>query len=92
MRRLRALSNHDRNREVRWDSVYEGQVPSGWGEVKKPGVLDKTMHFFYEKLQFSGTKKKPGRDDSDRWHTDIPHQARGMEVPRHPEADERGRE
>lgn len=81
IRRLRALSNHDRNREVRWDEVYGGEVPSGWGDVEKPGLLDKTMHFFYEKLQFSGNKKKPGRDDSRRWYTDMPPRARGMEAP-----------
>ncbi len=81
IRRLRALSNHDRNREVRWDELYGGEVPSGWGNVEKPGLLDKTMHFFYEKLQFSGTKKKPGRDDSRRWHTDMPPRARNMQAP-----------
>ncbi|HZY66062.1 MAG TPA: hypothetical protein VFE21_09305, partial [Rubrobacteraceae bacterium] len=82
MRRLRALSNHDRNREVRWDAVYDGEVPTGWGDVEKPTLLDKTVHFFYEKLQFSGDKKKPGRDDSHRWHTDTPPRNEGMEAPR----------
>jgi hydrogenase small subunit len=72
IRRLRALSNNDRNRESRWDSLNRGQAPSGWGEVEKPGLLDKTVHFFYEKLQFGGDKKKPGRDGSRSWATDVP--------------------
>lgn len=78
MRRLRALSNHDRNRETRWDEVYDGKVPSGWGEVRKPGPLDKTVHYFYEKLQFMGARK-PGRDDSRDWGTDTPSRRHGEE-------------
>ena len=81
IRRLRALSNHNANREVRWDELYGGEVPSGWGEPENPGPLKKTIKFFYEKLQFSGDKKKPGRDDSDRWHTDMPPRARNMQAP-----------
>jgi hydrogenase small subunit len=82
IRRLRALSNHDRNRETRWDAVAGGEVPSGWGEIDKPGLLDKTMHFFYEKLQFSGNKRKPGRDDSRKYFMDMPPRTEGMEAPR----------
>ncbi len=80
IRRLRALSNYDRNREVRWDTVYDGTVPSGWGDVGKPGPLDRTVHYFYEKLQFMGSKK-PGRDDHRDYATDLPPRARaqGME-------------
>jgi hydrogenase small subunit len=81
IRRLRAVTNHKVNREVRWDELYGGEVPSGWGDVEKPGPLKKTAHFFYEKLQFMGNKKKPGRDDSDRWHTDMPPRARNMQAP-----------
>jgi hydrogenase small subunit len=81
IRRLRALSNHNANREVRWDELYGGEVPSGWGEVEKRGPVDKVVHFFYEKLQFSGDKKKPGRDDSERWHTDMPPRAGNMQAP-----------
>ena len=81
IRRLRALSNHNANREVRWDELYGGEVPSGWGEPENPGPLKKAVKFFYQKLQFSGDKKKPGRDDSDRWHTDMPPRARNMQAP-----------
>ncbi|MBA2376736.1 MAG: hydrogenase expression protein HypE [Actinomycetota bacterium] len=90
MRRLRALSNHNVSREVRWDELYGGEVPSGWGNVEKPSLLDKTVHFFYEKLQFSGSKK-PGRDDSDKWATDRPSRVRGMDAP-HDVRETEGRE
>ncbi|MGI8824841.1 MAG: hydrogenase expression protein HypE [Chloroflexota bacterium] len=80
IRRLRAISNHDRNREVRWDKAPGGVVPSGWGDVRKPGALDKSVHFFYEKLQFMGSKR-PGRNDKHRYSTDLPPRARGMETP-----------
>ena len=91
IRRLRALSNHNANREVRWDELYGGEVPSGWGEVEKPGPFKKSVKFFYEKLQFSGDKKKPGRDDSDRWHTDMPPRARNMQAPHDVSGEPEGR-
>ncbi len=80
IRRLRALTNHRLNREVRWDRLYDGDVPSGWGEVARPGMVDRTAHYFYDKLQFLGAKR-PGRDDGRRYHTDLPPRARGMSVP-----------
>src|ERR671933_1006430 len=88
IRRLRSLTNHKVNREVRWDELYGGEAPSGWGDVEKPGPFKKTVKFFYEKLQFSGDKKKPGRDDSHRWHTDMPPRARNMQAPHDPEEPE----
>ncbi len=75
IRRLRAISNHYTNRETRWDEINRGEVPSGWGDVKKPSLLDKTVHFFYEKWQFRDSKK-PGRDGSRRWGTDVPTETR----------------
>ena len=81
IRRLRALSNHALSREVRWDALNEGVVPSGWGELEKPNAFDKTVHFFYEKLQFSGSRK-PGREAGRYWPTDPPSRLRGMKVPR----------
>jgi len=80
IRRLRALSNHDRNREVRWDKTPSKAVPSGWGDVPPPGPLDKSVHFFYEKLQFMGSKR-PGRNDGRTYATDLPPRTRGMETP-----------
>jgi hydrogenase small subunit len=79
IRRLRTLSHDNVNREVRWDAVNGGHVPSGWGEVSKPGVIDKTVHYFYEKLQFRGAKK-PGRDDGRTYSGDLPPRAEGMDV------------
>ncbi|MDQ6906232.1 MAG: hydrogenase expression protein HypE [Chloroflexota bacterium] len=81
IRRLRALSAHNVSREVRWDALNKGVVPSGWGEPEKPNAFDKTVHFFYEKLQFSGSRK-PGREADRYWPTDPPKRHRGMEVPR----------
>lgn len=81
IRRLRSLSNHALNREVRWDALNTGNVPSGWGDVEKPNAFDKTVHFFYEKLQFSGSRK-PGRESGRYWPTDPPKRHRGMAVPR----------
>jgi len=75
IRRLRALTNHSLNRESRWDDLHGGDTPSGWGEVKRPGLLDSAVHFFYEKIQFSGARK-PGRYDSRGWGTDIPQDRR----------------
>ncbi len=79
IRRLRAMSHDNANREVRWDLVNDGRVPSGWGRVPRPGLLGKTVHFFYEKLQYSGSKK-PGRNDRRHYATDLPPRARGMDV------------
>ncbi len=79
MRRLRAMSNHNLNREVRWDAVNKGEVPSGWGQVPQLSAVERTVHFFYEKWQFRGSKK-PGRDDGRTYATDLPPRARGMEV------------
>lgn len=80
IRRLRAISNHDRNREVRWDKNPGKDSPSGWGDVRTPGAVDKTVHFFYEKLQFMGAKR-PGRNDQHHYSTDLPPRARGSETP-----------
>ncbi|MBA2314754.1 MAG: hydrogenase expression protein HypE [Chloroflexi bacterium] len=79
IRRLRALSHDNVNREVRWDAIDGGRVPSGWAEVARPGVIDKTVHYFYEKLQFRGGKK-PGRDDGRTYAGDLPPRAEGMDV------------
>lgn len=80
IRRLRHLSHTHLNREVRWDELENGNVPSGWGKVGKLNALDKTVHFFYQKLQYSGSKK-PGREDTSRYATDSPPRARGMQAP-----------
>ena len=62
VRRLRALSNMELNREARWD--VKGSVPSGWDRVQEPGLFRKTIHFFYELWQFWGVER-PGRPEGD---------------------------
>jgi hydrogenase small subunit len=71
MRRLRTLSSRDRNREVRWDEIEGHETPSGWGQPYQPSVIDRPLHFFYDKMQFSGGRK-PGRADGRDYHTDAP--------------------
>ncbi len=58
IRRLRRLSNHHANREVRWDVL--DHVPSGWGDLVGSSIGLKTMEYFYKKWQFWGAKR-PGR-------------------------------
>jgi hypothetical protein len=50
------------------------------GRRTAPGPLDKSVHFFYEKLQFMGSKR-PGRNDGRTYATDLPPRTRGMETP-----------
>ncbi len=71
IRRLRSLSNRSVSRETRWDRVEGGRVPSGWGNIQKPDVVDNFVHFFYEKIQFAGSRR-PGRGDHRNWATDVP--------------------
>jgi hydrogenase small subunit len=54
IRRLRESTNFFQNRTRRWEE--QGHVPSGWGHVREPYLLDKIGHFFYQKMQQSGTK------------------------------------
>ncbi|MGI9190441.1 MAG: hydrogenase expression protein HypE [Longimicrobiaceae bacterium] len=58
IRRLRALSNENLNREVRWDAQHD--VPTGWGHVREPGVFRDVLHYFYYKYQFWNSER-PGR-------------------------------
>jgi hydrogenase small subunit len=53
---IRNLRNHTRffnNRTRRWDE--QGQVPNGWGNVREPNLIEKTMHYFYKKMQNSSS-------------------------------------
>jgi hydrogenase small subunit len=56
VRPLRRITQRDRNREVRWD--HGGLVPSGWGAASNPTVVDKAVHFFYEKMRKSDSAAK----------------------------------
>lgn len=72
IRRLRRLSNRESNREVRWDRLND--VPSGWAHVEPSSVVDRTIHFFYERWQQMGSRKpgrRPGEEDR-FWGVDRP--------------------
>lgn len=56
VRPLRRITQRDRNREVRWDEG--GVVPSGWGAASNPTIVDKAVHYFYEKMRKSGSSAK----------------------------------
>jgi hydrogenase small subunit len=86
IRRLRRLTNHSLNREPRWDQINEGRVPTGWGHVPAESNVEKSIHYFYEKLQFWGGRK-PGRDDRHAWGTDV---ERSRARPSPPESGPRG--
>lgn len=49
IRRLRRVTMEFQNREPQWGTT--GPVPSGWGHIDKPGILERIAHFFYEKLR-----------------------------------------
>ena len=54
IRRLRRMSMKKLNREPLWDNT--GEVPSAWATGRtKPTVPDKTMGYFYKKLQYHGS-------------------------------------
>ena len=65
IRRLRRLSNRETNRERRWDVNQE--IPSGWANVQAQTMLDKTIHYFYEKWQQFGSRKQGRRPNEQKW-------------------------
>lgn len=55
---IRTLRGHTRffqNRSRIWEK--QKHVPSGWGHVREPMIIDKIGHFLYKKIQFLGSKK-----------------------------------
>lgn len=58
IRPLRRISQRRGNTTARWNKA--GEVPSGWGHVDKLGVLSRVTHYFYDKVQYSGSKFTPG--------------------------------
>jgi hydrogenase small subunit len=52
IRPLRRISQRKSNLTARWTKT--GSIPSGWGHVAGPGLLMRTAHYFYRKLQYSG--------------------------------------
>jgi hydrogenase small subunit len=51
------MTQASQNRTNKWNK--DGNVPSGWGHLAEPSVLEKVAHFAYEKLQFKNSPK-PG--------------------------------
>ena len=72
MRRLRRLSNREGNREPRWD--HTGVVPSGWANVQAQTIVDKFVHYFYEKWQHLGAEApgRPPHETERYWGGDRP--------------------
>ncbi len=53
IRRLRRVSMRKLNRAPLWDQT--GEFPSGWAEKPRATGTDKTMSYFYKKLQYRGS-------------------------------------
>ena len=68
----RRLSIKEGNREHRWDVLED--VPSGWAHVPTSSMMDRTIHFFYERWQQMGSRR-PGRrrgEEERFWGVDRP--------------------
>jgi hydrogenase small subunit len=57
IRPLRKISQRKGNMTNRW--LKTESIPSGWGHVEAPGIVMKTIHYFYKKIQTSGTPFHP---------------------------------
>ena len=57
IRPLRRISQRKANLTERW--AKSGSVPSGWGHVEPVGMLMRAAHYFYRKLQYSGSAFSP---------------------------------
>ena len=58
IRPLRRISQRKSNLTALWSKT--GRVPSGWGHVEETGMLMRAAHYFYRKLQYSGSAFSPG--------------------------------
>lgn len=57
VRRLRRMTMHYQNKEPRWEET--GKVPSGWAAAEEPSIINRAMHYLYQKLQYGGSVR-PG--------------------------------
>ncbi len=64
IRPLRRISQRRGNLTARWQQ--QGEVPSGWGHVRTPGVFTRATHYFYSKLQYAGSRFTPGSAEQRR--------------------------
>ncbi|CAN5371063.1 hydrogenase small subunit [soil metagenome] len=60
VRNLREMTMAYHNKTHKW--IEDGQVPSGWGHIGQPSLLDKITHYAYQKLQYKGSHK-PGSNN-----------------------------
>lgn len=58
MRPLRAITNRRRNLTQRWADA--GKVPTGWGEVRRETLAERSMSAFYKKIQLWNSAFRPG--------------------------------
>lgn len=59
MRRLRRVSQRDRDRTARWDR--EGRVPTGWGQVQGPTGVERLIKKVYSAMQYRGSVRPGAR-------------------------------
>nr|MDQ3040499.1 hypothetical protein [Pseudomonadota bacterium] len=58
VRPLRRITNRRGNLTPPWKQ--QGEVPSGWGHIRMPNLFERAVHYFYEKVQYSGSQFTPG--------------------------------
>ncbi|MFN8523749.1 MAG: hydrogenase expression protein HypE [Chloroflexota bacterium] len=56
VRPLRRITQRDRNRETRWG--HDGAAPTGWGASPRETVVDRAVHYFYDRLRKSDSAAK----------------------------------
>ncbi|HEV2108046.1 MAG TPA: hydrogenase expression protein HypE [Thermomicrobiales bacterium] len=87
IRPLRRMTMQFNNREPVWDA--EQHVPSGWGHVPGPNKVEKTIHYFYERLQYLNAER-PGRTKPSEGYPgdyEVPGVRSGASVPPDQERD-----
>jgi hydrogenase small subunit len=81
VRPLRRITQRRRNLTPPWKK--QG-VPSGWGHVRLPNAFERAVEFFYQKLQYSGTRFVPGSPEQRRLQAEAHsglHEARARAKP-----------
>lgn len=83
-----SFMRRNRNRTPMW---WDKEVPSGWGDVGGPGLVDRTVNFLYKKIQYysSSFSLNSGRQQALQAsvHSYIKHSGKAAE-PQLPEAAE----
>lgn len=66
IRNLRLMSMQYLNRTDRWNK--NGHVPSGWAHVEEPSLLNKVVHYAYQKMQYAQSHKPGSNVNKDGKH------------------------